>query len=77
MNDDWLPAFAKLRPRPPDPEEDDPIKLPEGGMSLDGLQAIYRNPALPLTTRFRATVAAIPYETPKLLATARLRGLVG
>src|SRR5262249_51428615 len=69
MNDDWLPAFAKLTPRR-EPEEDDPIKLPDGAMSLDGLQAIYRNPGLPLTTRFRAMVAAIPYETPKLLATA-------
>jgi len=69
MNDEWLPAFAKLTPRR-EPEEDDPLQLGDGALSLDGLQAIYRNPGLPLATRMRAMMAAVPYESPKLIATA-------
>ena len=36
MNDEWLPAFAKLTPRR-EPEEDDPLQLGDGALSLDGL----------------------------------------
>jgi len=74
MSDDWLPSFAKLTPKELEPEQDDPLKLGPNALSLEGLQAIYRNPALSLTTRFRAMVAAVPYETPKLLATAIVDG---
>src|SRR6516164_7886923 len=68
MGEDWTPGFVKIAPR--SIEDDDPLKLNPDAMSLEGLQAIYRNPALPLTTRMRAMMAAVPYESPKLIATA-------
>src|SRR5215813_3598464 len=68
INDDWTPDFVKVAPR--SVEDDDPLKLEPNAMSLEGLQAIYRNPALPLTTRMRAMMATVPYESPKLIATA-------
>ena len=51
-------------------EDEEEIEIPPNGISLDLLQAVYRSNRLPLHTRMRAAGMAIPYECPRLMATA-------
>jgi len=61
-----LPCFA-------DPENleapEEPV-VPEGETSLQLLQAIYKDKKQPLNVRVRCAIEALPFEVPKLSATA-------
>jgi hypothetical protein len=48
------------------------ISIGPNGNSLDLLQAVYRNPSIPLSTRIRCAVAALPHEHPRLMVAAQI-----
>jgi hypothetical protein len=50
----------------------DEIDISPDAISLDLLQAIYRNPDQPLSVRIRCAVAALSHEAPKLIAQAQI-----
>src|SRR5262245_31002953 len=55
-----------------DGSNEDQLKLPPNGTSLDLLRAVYRNPSLPLHTRMRAAGLALPHEHPRLMVQAQI-----
>jgi hypothetical protein len=46
------------------------FEIGPNGMGLDLLRAVYRSSSVELSTRLRCAMACLPFETPKLLATA-------
>jgi hypothetical protein len=48
------------------------LDFPPSGQSIDLLRAVYRNPSIPLSTRIRCAVAALPHEVPRLQVTAQV-----
>jgi hypothetical protein len=51
-------------------EEEEFVELAPGEVSLDFLQRIYRSTQQPMSLRMRAAIEALPFEVPKLSATA-------
>jgi hypothetical protein len=47
--------------------------MPPNGISLDLLRSVYRNSSIPLSTRIRCAVAALPHEFPRLQVTAQIQ----
>jgi hypothetical protein len=55
----------------------DEVEVDAEATSLDLLQAVYRNPDVPLSVRMRAAGMAIPYEMPRLSVVASIHDPAG
>jgi len=62
------PSFAN--PANLEPKTDESFELEPNATSLTLLQKVYRSAAIPLSTRMRAAIAALPFESPKLQVVA-------
>ena len=65
-----MSSFPEMEYKPIDKSAVDEIEIKQEATSLDLLQAVYRNPDVPLSVRMRAAGMAIPYEFPKLSVVA-------
>jgi hypothetical protein len=50
------------------PERNIRLRLPDNCTALQFLQKVYMHPRMPMETRIECAIAAMPYQTPKLLA---------
>jgi hypothetical protein len=53
-------------------KQSDNIEIGPNDISIDLLRAVYRANHLPLHTRMRAAMAALPHEVPRLAVTAQI-----
>jgi hypothetical protein len=73
-NSEKMSNFPEMEYKPPIVDE---VEVDANATSLDLLQAVYRNPDVPLSVRMRAAGMAIPYEMPRLSVVASINDPAG